>query len=230
MSAADLTRPAYPREWSIADTLSHIGSSAVIMHRRLDDALTGTDTPDDFAPGVWDSWNARTPLAQRDAALAADAALLERIDSVTDREREGFSLGMGPFTLDFGAFLGMRLNEHALHTWDIEVAVDPAATIPEQLVPLLVDNLELIARYTAKPTGETWTLTVATTQPPRRFIIALTPGSVSLTATTAATAADLELTAEAFTRLVYGRLDPENNPRRDEVPALDVLRRVFPGP
>lgn len=50
MSDADLTRPAYPRQWSIADVLSHIGSGAVIMHRRLDDTRAGLATPDDFAP------------------------------------------------------------------------------------------------------------------------------------------------------------------------------------
>jgi uncharacterized protein (TIGR03083 family) len=230
MSDADLTGPAYPSEWSIADVLSHIGSGAVIMHRRLDDAIAGTDTPDDFVPGVWDTWNAKTPTAQRHDALAADAGLLDRIDSVTADAREAFSLAMGPMNLDFDAFVGMRLNEHAFHTWDIEVAADPAATIPEPAAALIVDSLELIARYTGKPTGDTTTITVATTTPARRFTVALTPESVTFTPTTAETPADVELTAEAFTRLVYGRLDPEHTPHNDEDPLLDVLRRVFPGP
>lgn len=230
MTAADLTRPAYPSEWTIADTLSHIGSGAVIMHRRLDDTLAGTDAPDDFAPRVWDTWNAKTPSAQRDDALAADAALLDRIYSVTQREQEGFISSIGPMNLDFDAFLGMRLNEHALHTWDIEVTVDPAATLPQRVAAIIVDNLELIARYTAKPTGDTATITVATTEPPRRFTITLTPDSVSFTPTTVETAPDLELTAETFTRLVYGRLDPQHTPHHDEVSGLKVLRQVFPGP
>ena len=132
MTATDLGRPAYPSAWRVADVLSHIGSGAVIMHRRLDDTLAGTDTPDDFAPQVWDTWNAKTPAAQRDNALAADAALLERTDSVTDRDREGFRMAMGPTNLDFGAFVGMRLNERALHTWDIEIVVDTTATIPQR--------------------------------------------------------------------------------------------------
>ncbi|MGD0944157.1 MAG: maleylpyruvate isomerase N-terminal domain-containing protein [Acidimicrobiales bacterium] len=230
MSDADLTRPAYPSEWSIADVFSHIGSGAVIMNRRLDDVLAGLDTPDDFAPGVWDTWNAKTPTAQRDDALTADAALLAGIDSVTADEREAFSLDMGPMSLGFDAFVGMRLNEHAFHAWDIEVAVDPAATIPEQVAALVVDNLELIARYTAKPTGDTTTITVATTEPPRGFTIALTPESVTFSPTTVEAAADIELTAEALARLVYGRLDPQHTPHNDEGLVLDVLRRVFPGP
>jgi hypothetical protein len=52
MSETDLTRQAYPAEWTITDVLSHIGSGTVIMQRRLKDALAGTDTPDDFARGV----------------------------------------------------------------------------------------------------------------------------------------------------------------------------------
>jgi hypothetical protein len=137
---------------------------------------------------------------------------------------------MGPMSFDFDAYLGTRLNEHALHTWDIEVAGDPAATIPEQVVAMVVDNLELVAHYTAKSTGDTRTVTVATTRPPRRFTVALTPESVTFSPTTVEGATDVELTAEAFARLVYGRLDPEHTPRNDEGPVLDVLRRVFPGP
>ena len=34
---------AYPSEWTIADVLSHVGSGAVIMQRRLDDSLAGRD-------------------------------------------------------------------------------------------------------------------------------------------------------------------------------------------
>jgi hypothetical protein len=42
--------------------------------------------------------------------------------------------------------------------------------------------------------------------------------------------ADSELPAEAFVRLVYGRLAPEHTPPGEHGAALDVLRRVFPGP
>lgn len=160
---------------------------------------------DDDAPGVWDEWNAKSPTEQRDDALAADAALLEPIDAVTPAEQQRFALAMGSLTVDFGAFVGLRLNEHAFHTWDIEVAIDPAATIPIQLAELVVDNLELIARFTAKPTGDTATITVPTN-------------------------ADLQLPAEAFARLVYGRLDPGPTPPGDHGAALETLRRVFPGP
>src|SRR3954451_12597402 len=96
LPAADLDAPAYPSEWSVADVLSHIGSGAVIMQRRLDDTRAERPTPDDFARGVWDTWNAKAPTAQRDDALEADASLLAAIEAVPAGEREHFAMSMGP--------------------------------------------------------------------------------------------------------------------------------------
>jgi hypothetical protein len=42
-------------------------------------------------------------------------------------------------------------------------------------------------------------------------------------------APDLELPAEAFVRLVYGRLDPAHTPPVSGTADLDELRSVFPG-
>jgi hypothetical protein len=117
-----------------------------------------------------------------------------------------------------------------MHTWDIEVAIDPAAVIPREIALLVVDNLELIARYTARPTGATATISVATTDPERGFVVQLAPESATLVPAVVTGPADVELRAEAFARLVYGRLDPEHTPQRDDGRALDVLRSVFPGP
>jgi uncharacterized protein (TIGR03083 family) len=200
------------------------------MHRRLEDTLAGQITPDDYAPGVWDTWNAKTPAAQRDDALAADAALLERIEVTDPEERAGFAMSMGPMELGFTEFVGMRLNEHAFHTWDIEVACDPKATLPDEVTALVVDNLDLVARFTAKPTGETTTISVSTTKPDRSFIIELIPENVTFRAGSDTAAVDLELPAEAFARLIYGRLDNAHTPITDHSKALTTLRRVFPGP
>jgi uncharacterized protein (TIGR03083 family) len=230
MSEEELTAGAYPTEWTLAQVLSHLGSAAVITQRRLEDALAGQDTPDDFAPGVWDAWNAKGPDAQRADALAADAALLARIEAVPPEERNEFASAMGPMTLGFAQFVGMRLNEHAFHTWDIEVAADPAATIPAPIAALVVDNLELVARFTGRPTGDTTTITVATTGPERGFTVELTPDGVALTPGAVAASPDVELPAEAFARLVYGRLNAEHTPPGEHGPALDTLRRLFPGP
>src|SRR4051794_18860015 len=230
MSEEELTTGAYPAEWTVAQVLSHLGSGAVITQRRLEDALAGQDTPDDFAPAVWNTWNAKRPVAQRDDALAADAALLARIEAVPPDARHSLAFAMGPMTLGFAQFVGMRLNEHAFHTWDIEVVADPAATIPVPVAALVVDNLQLVARFTGRPTGDTTTITVATTGPQRGFTVELTPGGVALTPDAAAASPDVELPAEAFARLVYGRLDAQHTAPGQHGPALDILRQLFPGP
>jgi uncharacterized protein (TIGR03083 family) len=230
MTDPTLSSPAYPSEWSIAQVLSHLGSAAVIMQRRLEDTLTDRPTPDDFAPSVWDTWNAETPSEQRDDALATDAALLARVEAVTAEGRTAFAFSMGPITVGFTHFVDLRINEHAMHTWDIEVAINPAATIPSRLAALVVDNLELIARYTGKPTGETATITGKTAEPARGFTIELTSDSVAFAASDPVSDAEVELPAEAFARLVYGRLDIDHTPPGTYGPALGTLRRAFPGP
>ena len=89
LDSAQLRSRAYPSEWTIADVLSHVGSGAVIMQRRLDDALAERETDDGFAPSVWDVWNAKSPEAKASDALEADRALIERIESLSDDERSG---------------------------------------------------------------------------------------------------------------------------------------------
>src|SRR5579862_9788903 len=87
LSPAQLEQSAYPSEWTIADVLSHVGSGAVIFQRRIEDARAGRETDEDFAPSVWDVWNAKSPTAKAADALVADRDLVECIDQVTDDER-----------------------------------------------------------------------------------------------------------------------------------------------
>lgn len=229
LSNDDLDRGAYPAEWTIAQVLSHLGSGAVITQRRLEDTIAGTDTPDDFAPSVWDTWNAKSPAAARDDALTADAALMDRLGTVTSEQRSTFASVMGPMTLDFEQFVGMRLNEHALHTWDIEVVDHPTASIPHTAADLVIDNLELIARFTGKTTLD-GTITVHTTQPERDFTIDLATEPVTFEQTPPHYSAQLHLPAEAFARLIYGRLDPHHTPPGHDDDRLTSLRNAFPGP
>lgn len=231
LTDAELAAPSYASEWSIADVLSHLGSGAVILRRRLDDALAGKDMPDDFAPSVWDEWNAKSPRAKADDALAADADAVVRLESLTADERSTLVVAVGPLQLDATAFVALRLNEHVLHTWDVAVALDPSATLPSDPAALCVDNLGLIARYTAKPDGTQRTITVRTTDPARSFAITLDPDSVSFGPAAEPDDGDVVLPAEAFVRLVYGRLDTGHTPAGVTGEAtLDELRRVFPGP
>ncbi|HEY3723002.1 MAG TPA: maleylpyruvate isomerase family mycothiol-dependent enzyme [Acidimicrobiia bacterium] len=228
---AAITRPAFPAEWTIADVLSHVGSSAVIHERNLDEALAGTKISEDFAPSVWDTWDAKRARAKVDDGLAADASVLARLQQVDVDRRAALQLSLGPLTVDFPGFVALRLNEHLLHTWDVEVALDPRAVLQPHAVPFVVDGLGLIARYTGRPTGERRTIRVATSDPVRRFAVELAPDAVAFEMGSTDVAPDVELPAEAWIRLVYGRLDPEHTPRVDDpTGVLDELRRIYPGP
>jgi hypothetical protein len=126
------------------------------------------------------------------------------------------------------------LNEHALHTWDVEVVLDPNATVPAAAAACVVDNLGMIVRFTGKPTGTERTVEVHTVDPARDFTLAIGADAVTLGPSEAPTmpnrvSADLELPAEALVRLVYGRLDPAHTPPVRGDIDLDELRRAFPG-
>jgi uncharacterized protein (TIGR03083 family) len=229
LDPAELVTQAYPTEWTVADVLSHLGSGAQILERRLEDSLANVDTPDDAAPAVWDVWNAMTPDAQAADAVVADRSLLDRLDGLDDEERERFRFAMGPMTFDLDGFVGLRLNEHALHLWDIEVALDPAAPVASGSVPSIVDNLSMWAKFTAQPLQAPGSITVETTDPPRTFVLGLGPDEVTISPSDAVDDPDLALPAEALVRLVYGRLDPDHTPPVRGSADLDELRRIFPG-
>jgi uncharacterized protein (TIGR03083 family) len=227
---AQLVGASYCGEWTIADVLSHLGSGAVIMQRGLRDALAGTQTPEGFAQGVWDEWNAKSPRAQKDDALVSDEALLEALEAVGDEEQAAFTFSLGPMTIDFPTFVGMRLNEHVFHSWDIEVVLQGAAGLPADAVPSVVDNLAMIARFTARPTGGVRTIAVRTTDPSRDVTVTIGADAVEYAASGTGEP-DLVLPAEALCRLVYGRLDPDHTPSfTGDEEALGALRQVFPGP
>ena len=153
LEPATLTVPAYPTEWTIADTLSHLGSGAVIFLRLARRRVAGVETPGDAFPAVWDEWNAKSPTDQAADALVADRALLDRLEGLDDEDRDRVHVTLGPMTVDFDGLVGLRLNEHALHTWDVEVALDPSATVAARADGSVVDDLERFAGFTARPTG-----------------------------------------------------------------------------
>jgi uncharacterized protein (TIGR03083 family) len=229
LDPAQLVEPAYPTEWSIADVLSHIGSGAVILRQRMEEIVSGEEADPEFNQSVWDEWNAKEPGAQATDALAADAALLDHADALDEGQRQAFRFVMGPFDLDFDGFAGLRLNEHALHTWDVEVVVDPDAVIPDQATLVLIDNLEMIARFSGRPTGTEHVVRVGTSEPSREFVLTLGADSLELAPAGRPGSPDLQLPSESFIRLVYGRLDPDHTPEVDNPAVLEELRKAFPG-
>jgi uncharacterized protein (TIGR03083 family) len=223
LTPAQLRQQAYPTEWTVADVLSHLGSGAVLTRLRFEG-----DTNVDPQP-IWDEWNAKDPDAQAADALEADAALQRRLTQLTADDAATLRFAMGPMELDLVTFLGLRLNEHSLHTWDIAVTFDPSATVPADEAALVVDTLGMMARFAGKPTGADRDITLRTTAPARQFQIGLRPDGVALAPHDQVDEPDLELPTDALVRLVFGRLDPDHSPVVANQTDLDELRRAFPG-
>jgi uncharacterized protein (TIGR03083 family) len=227
-----LTQRSYPSEWTIAQVLSHLGSQAEIFGLVLEAGLAGQAPPGREAfPPIWDKWNAKDPQAQATDALRADQATLERLESMDAGERERLHLTLFGMDIDTTGFARLRLGEHAVHTWDVLVALDPAATLAPDAVDLLIDVVDQVAGRSAKPDGQPRTVLVSTTDPERRFILAtsdavtLTPSDDDVTGVS-----ELRLPAEALIRLVYGRLDEAHTPPAETAGVeLDELRQIFRG-
>jgi uncharacterized protein (TIGR03083 family) len=225
-----LRAQSYDTEWSVADVLSHLGSGAEIFSRYVEAGVTGGDppAPEEFKP-VWEAWNARSPEDQAARSVAANEALVARIESLTPEQREGFHVTMfGRMPMDLAGVLGLRLSEHAVHSWDIAVTLDPAAEVAPDAVDLLVDRLPLLAGFTGKQAPAPVAVAVTTAGPERAFT--LDTGGVTLAPAGArdVPAASLALPAAALLRLVYGRLDDEQDLRASGV-TLRELKSVFPG-
>ncbi len=229
LSAEEVTRPSYDSEWSIADVASHLGSQAEIFGHFFQAGRDGTPAPsNELFPPIWDEWNARPPAEQVSRSIAANREFIADIETLSDSARESFGLNLFGRDVDLSGFISMRLGEHALHVWDIAVALDPSTTLAPDAVDLLIDTFASMVGYIGKPApGES--LLVRTTSPARAFRFTLYP-EVSMSAADTGTAADLELPAEALLRLLAGRLDPQHTaPELADHPAIPVLRTVFPG-
>ena len=231
LDLGQLEQPSYASKWSIAQVLSHLGSQAEIFGLWLDASLSGEEPPgrEAFGP-IWDSWNARSPQAQAADALHADRVTLEGMESLDADQLARLHLNLFGMDLDATGLARIRLGEHAVHSWDVAVALDPAATVAPDAVGLLVDTLGQFMGRAAKPDGVDRRLRVSTTDPERDFILA-TGESVTLTPDDGeAGLPELRLPAEALIRLAYGRLDPAHTPPVQASGVdLDELRAVFPG-
>ena len=235
LDLGQLQQRSYCSQWSIAQVLSHLGSQAEISALVLDAGLSGQDPPgpDAFIP-VWESWNAKDPQAMASDALSAYEASVRRFESLDAGQRARLHLRVAGMDLDAAGLAQLGLGEHAVHTWDVAVALDPSATVAPDAVGLLVDTLGQRAAWVGKPDAKRRTVRVATSDPERHFILetgdAVTLNPFGDETTPEPGLSELSLPAEAFIRLVYGRLDPAHTPRVAAAGVdLDELRQIFPG-
>lgn len=227
------TRMSYCSDWTIAQVLSHIGSGAEIGLAWLTAAIEHTEPigQDDMTL-IWDTWNKRAPLEQVTAAIESNAALVTAYESATAEQLTGAHIKLfGMLDLDGVGTAAFRLPEAAIHTWDVEVTLDPAARVAPDAVELIVDQLAAAIGWFGKPQGRAWSVTVETSGPSRTFT--LTSGDAVTLASGPAADGDgvLRLPAEAFVRLVYGRHDDSNADGTEVTGSVSLtdLRATFPG-
>jgi uncharacterized protein (TIGR03083 family) len=227
----DLSGPSGAAEWEVAQVLSHLGSGAEINLGNLRRA--GAKPPEGFNQSVWDRWNAMGPVEQRDGFLDADRRLVEAYEALSADERASRRVDVGfmPQPISIAEAARLRLNEFALHAWDVRAGVRPETTLAADAVPLLLESLPAMLGWIAKPDGTRAVLAVELTDPAVSYGLAL-GDEVSLGERPDSPDGVLRLPAEAWLRLLVGRLGPRWTPRSvviDGPVGLDTLRRIFPG-
>ena len=227
-----LRAQSYDTEWTIAQVLSHLGSGAEIATLSLAAALGGGGQLDHGAfPAIWDAWNNRTPDMQAADSLTWDAEHISRLEQLTDAELDSIGLDFFGRQMDAAGLIRLRLSEHAIHVWDVAVSVDPGASVAQDAILPIMEQVTQLFQFVAKPAGDSFRVRLRTTSPHGDYLLDVGE-SVTLSDWADGSDADGEITlpAEALLRLFYGRLDPEHTPQYSaEGIELDRLRAVFPG-
>ncbi len=233
LTPEQLRSQSYDTDWTVAQVLSHIGSGAEISLMMLPGALGQSEPvgPEAFRP-VWDRWNAKSPDEQAADALVSDSKHISHLEELSNDDLASISLPFLGRKLDSVGLVGLRLSEHALHTWDVAVSFDPAATVSADAVHLLIDNVPgfLAPRLGVVP-DVPFRARIRTTDPERDYL--LDAGDPITMTDWPGNGADVEVTmpSEALLRLAYGRLDAEHTPAAVQADQTDLerLRRMFPG-
>lgn len=232
-----LREPTGDGQWTLAQVLSHLGSGAVITRKGLEAALAAAPHPgQESNQAVWAQWDAMEPQEQADGFLAADTELLGVYDGIDATTRESVRVEMGflPEPVDLASAARFRLNELALHSWDVRATVDPGATLEPHAAPLLVDQAAFMMGWLAKAAplqGRTSSLLVTLTDPDHTLGLELAD-PVTLGDVPADPDGTLTLPTEAWLRLLSGRLAATHTPASvltTGAADLGLLRQVFPG-
>lgn len=232
LTAEQVRLQSYDTEWSIAQVLSHIATGSIFFKFILEAGLAGEPAPSgDVMQPIWAEWDAKTPDGQARDAIVADGELVAAFEALDEQQRDDWHLDFFGTDRDFAGLVQMRLGEHSMHTWDFVVALDPKAQLLPDAVDVLIDSLEPLVARAGKPLDTQLVVGIETEEPARNFVLTVDADGANLAPLDARFEADslLALPAEAFIRLVYGRLDPEHTPPGVQDPILETLRTVFVG-
>jgi uncharacterized protein (TIGR03083 family) len=230
-----LTSQSYCTDWSVAQVLSHLGSGAEIALITLDSVLSGEGIDRTVFQPVWDLWNAKTAEQQAADCLPTDDAYISRLEGLTDAGLGAISFEFFGMKMDAAGLVRLRLGEHAMHTWDVAVAIDPVAVLAPDAVGLIAGQLPLLAGRMGRPSDPPFRVRLRGSSPDLDFLLDVAD-TVTLVPWPAEggepVGAEIRMPAEAVLRLFAGRLDPAHTPSVEitgDAALLDRMRAVFPG-
>jgi uncharacterized protein (TIGR03083 family) len=232
LTEEQLASQSFDTEWSVGQVLSHLGSGAEIFALILEAGLSGQDAPGiEVMKPIWAVWDAKGPVAMRDDALVADRGFTERLESLTDAQRESFSISLWAGPVGLAEFVQMRLGEHALHTWDVETTFDVDARVPDDAVELLLPAVPTWVGRGGKPQDPAYRVLLSTTDGRGDWVVTTGEPVSIVEADGGDVDGTVRLPSEALLRLVTGRLDEPRTPAVEESGerGLADLRQVFPG-
>ncbi|HUB72084.1 MAG TPA: maleylpyruvate isomerase family mycothiol-dependent enzyme [Acidimicrobiales bacterium] len=238
-SSEDLDKESYCKGWDVSQLLSHIGSGAEIALTNLERALAQEEPlgRDDF-PVIWSRWNALNPREKASQCVVWDRRYVSVLEGLDDATLKDLRVKFLTMSFDVAGAVGLRLAEHALHSWDVAVTFDPQAEVLGSSAALVLERLPFTVERACKPGDLRGRVEVKTVRPDKHFV--LTVGETAkleevgdgAPPPTGPYDGTVQLPSAALARLVSGRLDPEHTPTGVKAAGkigLDELRSVFPG-
>jgi uncharacterized protein (TIGR03083 family) len=238
LDEGDLAKRSGAVDWDVSQVLSHLGSGAEISQNTIRSATAGEANPGaEPHQAIWDRWDASSRRERADGFLRESEALTVLYESLDEATRNGLRIDLGfmPEPVDVAVVARMRLNELTLHGWDVFVAFDDHATLPsEATAELLHGEPDMLGRI-SKPDqleGRSAVIEVTTTAPDSLFTLNLGERISTVLEAPKDPDGTLVLPAEAWLRLVAGRLAHDHTPRDVLLTGatdLDLFRRIFAG-
>lgn len=143
LTPEQLSGPSAASDWTIAQVLSHLGSGAEIFLPRYAAGIAGEAAPEGDNQAVWARWDASSPQEQAAGFLEHDGKLVTLVEALSAEQRGStlIDLGFTPEPVPLLLALAMRLNEVALHTWDVLAGLDDTATVDAEAADLMLEQL-----------------------------------------------------------------------------------------
>ena len=232
LTVEQLTAPSGAAGWTVADVLSHLGSGAEINRHTLQGAIGAASEPP-ATDEVWERWNALPPAEQATALIESSEALTDLLEALTPEQRMGTMVDLGflPQPVPLATALGMRLNELALHAWDVDVALDPDAQLTEETADLIAEHFASTMAFLLGYTGQ-GDQVASTRLAVGNHTLVVSEDGIRLAEGVTDPSARFDGPVEAAVRLLSGRLSPDHTPTGTTVSGnvtLDELRAAFPG-